>query len=325
MLFTDPVPYYSGATSYSSPFDELYPWAEMTIENDAVAGKMVKIPKYWYKWTNTSGAMKLQISNHEEPGFYISPAHAARFSGDIVKDYVYVGRYHCGSNYKSQSGNMPIAYVSRNAARGNIHALGERYWQYDFAMFWTIAMLYLVEFADWNSQSLIGKGCGDNLEKGVVGYTDNMPYHTGTILSSRASYGYSTQYRYIEGLWDNVSDWVDGIYFNGNSVYCIKNPSQFSDSANGVLVGTRTMNNGTTTDFFNTTEAGYEYAMYPSAAHTSFINAYVNDITYNDADAKCLYTGGGYVQGNEYGMFFFDAEATAETRLQTVGCRLQKI
>ncbi len=64
-----------------------------------------------------------------------------------------------------------------------------------------------------------------------MGYTDSMPYHTGTTLASRDSYGIGTQYRYIEGLWDNVYDWGDGCYYNSNGLNIINTPSSFSDNS----------------------------------------------------------------------------------------------
>ena len=63
-----------------------------------------------------------------------------------------------------------------------------------------------------------------------MGYTDNMTYHTGTTQSSRTSYGLGEQYRHIEGLWDNVYDWLDGCYYDANGLNIILNPSSFSDS-----------------------------------------------------------------------------------------------
>ena len=103
---------------------------------------------------------------------------------------MYIGRYHCHtSNWKSQSGGKPKADITRSAARSGIHGLGGTIWQSDIQIRMTIWMLYLVEFADWNSQKTIGKGCGDNSATGNMGYTDSMPYHTGTTQNSRDSYG----------------------------------------------------------------------------------------------------------------------------------------
>ena len=52
--FVNPTPYRAGATSYGSPFDNLYPWSGMVRVTDAVAGELVAIPKFWYKWTKLS-------------------------------------------------------------------------------------------------------------------------------------------------------------------------------------------------------------------------------------------------------------------------------
>jgi hypothetical protein len=237
--FVDPVPYVAGATTYGSPFDNLQPWAGMVRTTDATAGELVAIPKYWFKWTKSGNSMKLQIADKATAGFSVSPAHADRGDGAGERDVVYVGRYHCNSSYKSVTGASPKASITRASARSGIHAVGSTIWQYDFAMYWTIMMLYLVEFADWNSQAKIGYGCGNNSAAQAVGASDSMPYHTGTMQSSRTTYGAGCQYRYIEGLWDNVYDWCDGIYFSGSNVYCIKNPASFSDTANGTNIGTR--------------------------------------------------------------------------------------
>ena len=82
---------------------------------------------------------------------------------------------------------------------------------YDFYVHVTIWMLYLVEFANWDSQSMIGAGCGDD-ELSNNGATDAMEYHTGTTGISREDYGH-IQYRYIEDLWANVYDWCDCIWY----------------------------------------------------------------------------------------------------------------
>ena len=63
-------------------------------------------------------------------------------------------------------------------------------------------MLFLVEFADWNGER-IGRGCSASNSKENNGRTDAMQYHTGTTAANRDTYGF-TQYRNIEGWWDNV-------------------------------------------------------------------------------------------------------------------------
>ena len=319
--FVDPVPYVSGASAYSSPFDDLMPWSGMERVTDEVAGELVKIPKFWYKWTKSGNSLKLQIADKAVDGFYVSPAHCDRGDGAGERDAVYVGRYHCAVNtLKSSTGVIPGAGSTRSNARNYIHQLGNTIWQWDWAMNWTIKMLYLVEFADWNSQTKIGYGCGNNSSKQVTGYTDSMPYHTGTTQANRTTYGLGTQYRYIEGLWDNVYDWVDGCYHNGNGLNIILNPNDFSDTTGGTLVGKPSSGypSALTVD-----EALDNQWVYPTAAGGSD-STYVPDDWNFNASSPCLYVGGGYSQYLYYGLFCVYSNAISNTA-PGIGSRLMKL
>lgn len=320
--FMNPTPAVNNGNG-SSPFDTIMPWAGMVVEDDATAGKLVKIPKYWFKWTRSGNGMKLQISNGPEAGFHVSPAHADRGDGKGERDYVYVGRYHCNTSYKSQAGSQPAASMTRAQARSNIHNLGSTYWQYDFAMYWTIMMLYLVEYANWNSQATIGYGCSPSSQKFNMGATDAMIYHTGTSAASRTTYG-SVQYRHIEGLWDNVYDWCDGIRFSGSTVYCIANPASFSDTSGGTNVGTRATSSGYISGWTNPTADGFEYALYPNAVSGSE-TTYVCDYCYYFASGVVLLVGGYYGQSQGYGAFCLYGDYAASNASAYIGCRLQKL
>lgn len=321
-LFPNPTPAVNNGNG-SSPFDNLMPWSGMVVEDDAAAGKLVKIPKYWYKWARSGNTMKLQIADGPEDGFHVSPAHADRGDGHGERDAVYVGRYHCNTSYKSQAGSQPLGNITRATARTAIHNLGSTIWQYDFAMYWTIMMLYLVEYANWNSQATIGYGCSPGNNKFNMGATDAMTYHTGTSAASRTTYG-SVQYRHIEGLWDNVYDWCDGIYFSGVNVNCIKNPANFSDTGGGTTVGTRASTSGWISGWTNPTVDGFEYALYPNAVSGSE-STYVCDYCNYVASGVVLYVGGYYGQNQVYGAFYLYGYNAASNAIAYIGCRLQKL
>ena len=322
--FTNPVPYISGATNYSSPFDNIQPWAGMVRTTDATAGALVAIPKYWFKWTKSGNSMKLQIADKATAGFSVSPAHADRGDGRGERDTVYVGRYHCNSSYKSVTGASPQADITRASARSSIHAVGSTIWQYDFAMYWTIMMLYLVEFADWNSQAKIGYGCGNNSAAQAVGASDSMPYHTGTMQASRTTYGVGCQYRYIEGLWDNVYDWCDGIYFSGTNIYCIKNPTSFSDISYGTNIGTRPTSGDYISAWSISSVSGFEYALYPSAVAGNE-STYVCDYCGYNSSGVVLHCGGCCNQNQSHGLFYLNGSYAASNSGASIGCRLQKL
>ena len=239
--FTDPVAQMSdgngGWIGGSSPFDNIQPWSGMTVVNDT-AGKFVQIPKFYYKLTQNGSALKIQICQSQRDGFHVSPAHMNRGDGSGERNYVYVGRYHTGysSGAKSQTGLTPSTYLTQGTARSNAASIGSKYFCMDFATWFTIWLLYLVEFANWNSQAVIGLGklppYNDSTEVTAVGYTDSMTYHTGTTQTKRTNVGFGTQYRNIEGLWENVGDWLEGcgIYRSNRNFYVILNPSQFTSN-----------------------------------------------------------------------------------------------
>lgn len=323
--FADPNPYYSGmSTAPSSPFDNIMPWSGMRRVTDASAGELVEIPKFYYKWTRDGVKMKLQISMEQFDGSHVSPAHADRGDGVGERDYVYVGRYHCSTNdYKSTSRVRPKASITRATARTNIHNLGSNVWQQDFALWWTINMLYLVEFANWNSQAMIGYGCGNGSSTENSGTSDTMPYHTGTMKSSRTTYGVGIQYRHIENWWGNIRNWCDGIYFSGSDVYCIKNPTNFSDSIGGTKIGTRATTDGWTKGWNEPTASNFEYALYPNSVDSTLNGTtYITDNYNYNSSGTVLITGGYYYAQQAYGAFCLDGWCDASVTSNNVGARL---
>ena len=329
--FSEPSPAVNNGTG-SSPFDDIMPWAGMKIVQDSKAGSLVEIPKFYYKWTRDGNKMKLQISMEQYDGFLCSPAHADRGDGVGERDKIYVGRYHCAaSTYKSTSGAAPQTDKVRSETRTSIHSLGSDIWQFDYATLWTIRMLYLVEFANWDSQAMIGYGCYPSSSSAIsaMGGTDAMIYHTGTAASSRTSYGW-TQYRYIEGLWDHVGYWCDGIYFSNSTIYAIKNPANFSDTSNGTAVGTRTMPSGCIMAWTNPSVSGYEYALYPSEAsrgdYSTYICDEVSDVSNENVLHTALYVGCDYSQHTSAGLFFTSSYfASYEYKTYWIGSRLIKL
>ena len=321
---TEPVPYYAGMSgSPQSFFDSVMPWAGMRRVTDATAGELVEIPKFWYKWTRSGTSMQLQIADAPVGGFLVSPAHADRGDGVGERDFVYIGRYHCASDYKSKTGVTPKNTITRATFRSNIHNLGANVWQQDFALFWTIRMLYLVEFADWNSQAKIGYGCCTTANSiANTGSSDAMPYHTGTMQTGRTTYGLGTQYRYIEGLWENEREFCDGIYCSGTDVYCIKNPANFSDNTGGTKTGTRSTKAEGYISAWNTPSAeGFEYALFPSAANGA-ASTYICDLYYYSSGGTNCITGGSWAKSTNFGLFFIDSDYDATASRGYIGSRL---
>ena len=278
--FEDPEPAENNGTG-SSPFDNIYPWSGMVRVDDPEIGAAVKIPKFYFKLSRDQESdMRLQISDKPLNGFHTCPACADRGDGNGERDYMLIGRYKCGTSYKSQTGNG-ANYFRPNEFRTNIHNLGSHAWMCDISTYMTIWMLYLVEFADWNSQKTIGYGCFNNPTK--LGYTDSMQYHTGSVGSKTGYTG--EQYRNIEGLWDNKYEFCDGIYAKSdNGIYVIKNPADFSFESGGTLVGTRLIASSKYITSMSISDVpGFEWFMFPNKCTGGSENTYICD-TYSCSD-----------------------------------------
>lgn len=303
--FKNPVPYVGEGGKGSSPFDDCYPWSAIRTVTDETLGsyvdrtynsatmtfdgQMVEIPKFYYKWTRTGNRMKLQIAERKpewRDDFLVSPAHADRGDGKGERDVVYIAKHKVALPYNASE------FGRARTVAGNV---GEGYHLFDFAMYWTIAMLYLVEFAHWNCQLKIGRGCGRDNGSVPVDLDEKAIYHTGTNAAARNEYHYYTKYRDIVGLWSNRLDFIDGIAFNGSSIYCSNTPGKLkigtSSVTGGTLVGTRASTDGYITKWTNPTAKGYEYALFPAAANGSE-GEYICDTHAYGSKACVLLMGG---------------------------------
>lgn len=243
--FADPDPYVAdGNHPGSSPFDNCMPWSGIvkeTIDDEVY----VKIPKFWFKYTFSGHLTKLQIANYPAEGFTVSPAHMDKGYGE--QDYAYIGRYLSGTinGTDRPSVHSRAGYVPYTASRSNarIWTTGDDVglFLFDYSALISIWMLYLVEFAHTDSQSKIGYGCRSGSAAYNTGVTDSMPYHTGTVGTSRTTFVNGVQYRYIEDLWGNQNCWVDGVRFtyeNSQSFMYIQDKfSDYNDTRNGYGCG----------------------------------------------------------------------------------------
>lgn len=334
--FPAPVPYAGGMQSgYGSPFDGIMPWAGMQVVEDAEAGTLVSVPKFWYRLTGGNGApLKIQIANRAASGFSVSPMHMDRGDGKGERGIAFIGRYKGATDYKSRSGAAPKYSLTRATARSGIHALGNSVWQCDFAARFTLWLLYLVEYADWGTQWVIGAGCSNGSRRST-GYTDGMPYHTGTNLTDKRAFGCGTQYRHIEGLWDNLYEWLDGCYYTSGGLNIIKNPAAFSDGSGGALAGKPVIGYAYPSKMKISADGGYPL-FYPteengsgeatSGGRISGQGTYVPDVWYYDGTntTPCIFAGGGYTGYTSAGLFAIRFASLTEAG-DHLGCRLQKL
>ena len=295
----------------SSPFDTLLPWSEMeeyNIVNNQILYKrgddgfsrtaydtVVKIPEFYYKIVDDAknSLRYYYIADRATEGFEKHPGSNR-----------YVGRY-------KSSGKTPIYRDSMtfNSALAAFHKKGDHWWSYDYLTYCAIALLYLVEYADFNSQKVIGAGLGHTNEVYDLnnGQTDAMIYHTGK-LQTNSNYGYCVQYRHIESLWGDGHDYIAGaLYYYSNGTFSIcTNPSDYGNTSKFTKIAT----DAATATGSYVTKLGYveaaPWAIYPKTCGGSS-STYVCDEMYGYNSGPYLGIGDLWnsMSGDPIGLFCF--------------------
>ena len=304
-----------GLGTGSSPFDSCYPWSDITVET-VNGNELVKIPKFWFNWEKSGAAMTLRIADKPLAGYYVSPMHADREDGKGERDYAFIGRYK--GNYACKSEKSYAVKISTNIVdfRNTIKSLGDGFYQQDYAAFWTLRMLFLVEWATWDGQSILTN---------TTDYSDTTAYRTGKVANISyhtgiSSDGYNTQYRYVEDPWENVLEFIDGVYFSGTRMYCINNPENFATGSNGTLIGTRSTGTGYIKSWLIPANEQYKWALIPGSTNSS--EAYTKDGYYYTSTGTVAYTGGTRSSWALHGPFYLYTDFTANSTSSGITCRL---
>lgn len=205
--FADPIPATSLSGTGSSPFDNIQPWAGMKRYNiiDGVVSyseddagfsmtdydTVVYIPEFWYRVEKdtTKKRWTWAISPTAQSGFTKHPGSGR-----------YLGRYHTTGTSSAigvKSGVNPLASTSITNFSTYAANKGAKWFLMDIATWSALQMLYLVEFANFDSQTVLGTGNNSGSVK-ATGITDDAVYHTLKVS------GNSNQYRWIENPFSNL-------------------------------------------------------------------------------------------------------------------------
>lgn len=336
-ITTEPVPAV-GTGSGSSPFDSYMPWMgmeECTLNNATgkVSSKkgdpgfkrtsidrpvMVKIPEFYYKIERVGSIFRYYIADGPVDGLSLHPG-----SGDN-----YLARYEAGEASSgtlgfilaSYSGTTPSVSKTRSTFRDHARNMASGFQLRDIAAWCAYDLLYLVEYADWDSQKKIGPGIVNDTAAHKTGETDAMVYHTGRANSGDNA---AVQYRGIENPWGNVSEFIDGINVYGQSVYICTDPEIYTDDTdtNYPYSNIKLPTSGWTKGLGLSTN--FPWAYLPNevgGSGSTFIPDYV---THLSQGWQVLVVGGYYSDGSYAGLFRFGSNYTSLESNSTIGARLQ--
>ena len=321
---TEPVPAV-GTGSGSSPFDSYAPWSGMKECNLNASGTvtawkgdsgfsrsgnytMVFIPEFYVAAKRNGTKQYFYVSDKPKTGMTKHPG-----SGK------YIGKYHMnsGGNGYSKTSQAPYVSITRATARSKAKSVGSKFRLYDFATYCAIIFLYVVEFADWNCQSKVGQGYTDNNSSALnSGTTDSMTYHTGRASGTDGKT--AVQYRWIENLWGNVFQWVDGFNANGTTAYACTDPSKYADDTSTGYTKIGTLPASGWIKDLTVTDDGLLIPKTNGGSETTYIPDYV----YSSSGWRVLYVGGYWDSGTYAGLLCFHANFTSSDSNTNVSARL---
>ena len=334
-ITTEPVPAV-GTGSGSSPFDKYMPWMEMEEYNiEAETGMrtkkgnsnftrtqptkpvLVKIPEFYYKVEKSGTIFRYYVADGPVDGLSLHPG-----SGDN-----YLGRYEAGEASSGTMGPILASYSgktqsvskTRSEFRDRARNMASGFQLRDIAAWCAYDLLYLVEYADWDSQKKIGPGIVNDTAAHKTGETDAMVYHTGRANSGDNS---AVQYRGIENPWGNVWEWVDGINFNNYAPVICTDPTKYADdtTTNYTVAGVPLGGSGSTKTLGISTNLPWAYLpREPGGSETTYIPDSMN----SSSAWKVLMVGGSRGNSSAAGLFCFHAGNSSSSSGVSIGTRLQ--
>ena len=302
-----------GTAAGKSSFDNCYPWSAMKRETLSTGDVMVKIPEFWFERKVTNGVETIRIADKAVAGFVKHPG-----SGK------YVGAYKTSSNNKSVKGAAPTVSQTRATMRTNAKSKGSGWGLIDVATNSAIQMLYLVEFADNDSQKTLGRGyCDGNSAAISTGSCDSVPNLTGRPAGTDGKV--DVVYRGIEGIFGNVWEWMDGLNYNGdtdNYYVCTDRSKYADDTATGY---TKVSFTSPTSNAYISKEGmdnALPWAMLPSEATGGSETTFYPDYFYQNSGWRVAIRSGSWSDGSRCGVWVLDCYNTSSDSHTYIGSRL---
>ena len=235
-------------------------YGDPTFAYDGSNGQvMVEIPQfYWKAYRVAENQIVYLVSPINQDTFDIYPAFVDDYN---TYDNIYIGAFEAtlydnsagtyvgdGVTYDytndvmaSVAGYQPISGNSANLDITQARQLAENRGSGWSLQYYTareaINLLFYVEYADFNSQSMLSGGI-TNLDSGTGNHSQDTGHTTGLGNSSGevsitlengatgASTTYPFSYRGIENYWGNIWEFVDGINSRDNEPYISNNDFQ---------------------------------------------------------------------------------------------------
>ena len=285
------------------------------IINGTDGNVMVEIPKFWYKYEHVSGVHKWSISDgNSGPDYEVHPAF---IRGGVEKDYRYYpayGGFNLSGKLISGSGRTPTVSQTRAQFRILAAANGAGWSQIDWNLLVAVQLLYLTEYADFNSQAMIGRGNDAGSDYTMTTGGSNSIGNASSLSTNNDTW---MSYRGIENWYASMFKFIDGVNVQERKYFINSNPATFADD---VFTGDY-VDSGITSVATN----GYVSNLVPSkkgfvaSAVAGSDSTYIPDYFYQDAASRIVLFGGNADSGLGAGGFYLYAANGASAAYGGIG------
>ena len=314
------------------------------------------IPGFYYKREVVDGVEYQYISKYEQEGYsYSEPFSVGRYkmSGGEDAHHTSTGGGSSTSNKnsngyielmntiapggtienvftgKSISGAYPSVHANLPTFRESASKLGTDFSILDYH-YYVLQMLYLVEYADYDSQAKLGKGVTENDGAIIMGGTDSLGMKSGCLVNDGA---HSVIYRGIEDIYGNTSDFLDGINIKNYQAYINYDFTTYKSyvfDGNYKALGYVNKSFGDNGGTGWITKLGYDsnnpLIGLPTEIDTTNTDQYtpsgIKDAYVATLGDKILVVGGAYNYSNNAGLWLFGASVDSDYAYNLVGSRL---
>ena len=319
------------------------------IEDGSIGQVMVELKKFYYRAFTTVNGYQWEISPNPKTGFKVHPAF---IKGATTLDRVFVSAFEgsvydtsataylladeqitdftatTGDKLSSIAGAKPCSGLTQNLTIVNSRIIAKNRgtgWQLlDFGVATALQMLLFIEYASFNSQTVIGlgvvnKASGTGNESEITGATSFLGNASGRQAGTDGLT--SVSYRGVENFWGNIWSWVDGINIQNHVPYLATDAYQsdkFTD--NYTQIGSSiSLTTGYISDVI--LNDNFDFGILGSKTSGSSTTK-VPDYQYQVTGNRVSHLGGSWAYGAVAGFACWSLSTSSAARDRALGSRL---
>lgn len=310
-------------------FDSIYPWSDIvTVNYSRTLGVVARYGDTNFSFTPVSG---IEVMTYIPAFYWKRWRDSANEYIQISKDYFegahfseefYIARYTISSGTRSVSGVASTVNTTIATFRANAQAIGSKWGLLDYHIF-LIQMLYLVEYADNDAQTILGLGFTDALNTAQLncGGCDTLGMKSGCLVNDGK---HAVIYRGIENIYGNIWQFIDGITTSDKRSYICYEPSEYENEKTTAPYEQMGYTNAATTDSY-IKQMGFDstnpMVMLPTTVGGSSSTFYCDNY-WCDNGLRVAPFGGGWDTGAKVGMFCWYLNYAFRSTNASLGSRL---